>query len=1380
MRIANLVVVSWTSEHVRVNGEHPRRVVLLCLGRAPRGQWEPATASDASHLPNPSCTRRLPAGPRGLLPGRLYRFLLRGTFASGEVDLAVGEHVVRERLPRPHVDVSGRNLTVSWERQFRHSWSTAYTVEWQEKVAGDPNVWREQVAAASETRHTLLELPLGKRFRVRVRVDGADGPHSGDAEYSAAAEVETDPGPPPAPRNLRAATRPVPEVGASPSFVLDGNSQIVSGTVMIEVEWDAPMSSDRVSERITKYVVTRSDRRNPPSKVAVIELLPDGKSYSMQSTWQPPGREATSGTSNSNSKPYYVQRVRENGTYELTTEEKDVPYPLPAPMVRKDAYGVDIPVLPTRVFDLWLNGTYDSQSLIFSYQVTASNAFGSSVPSEKAATTGRVNLRQPGMSRDSSFLIVDSNHTETAAVQLVKEFLHRPLHAMGQRDPSQLRSSVVLMIEDFPEPEEKKKAKEAEKQLQATGGAASSAANRSHIQEEREALARRRLRQFLTRGLAKVAADRRAVVLTEGISTFVGTTLGPAIEGAAARIKSEGSKGSLVAFNIALLEDDSNMERTIQTLRSGAADVDALRISGFFWVPPPQLLSKDDHWASLGFDKEASDFLSSRTLEQHHTCGIWVQTPDKDHIKHGYLRAKVRTVAALQNQMQQDRVAVSGLAHRLASRDSQSRSLQLKRIDPEAADTDAPAQPRPAPSVPAAVVLIGGTRFRIEELLYWVRAGLPILVIQGTGGLADRLGTKYKEWLSDSAAVENEPPVAELFEDGNLSFVSLETDSVDEAATHLNRFLSDGDGREEDGRSQVVQDAWSRFAIYRESAEKQQDVARILGFLVQLLSFVATLTVVITSFLQSYKCAEDSIIVSYCISGMVTRAQKFLEYISVAWPIALSALLSVYSLLGPSTKFYYLAMSSERIKSELFKYRAGVSSDYREKIAPEKLAERMRDISGRIMHGELSSTSLASMSKRVILVGPGGAKFVRHPEAGKVDAAAAAQQDPSAKEVASRDQLRTMEFIHPSDDGFSRLDPKQYLEFRVRPKLRRYKAEAEWSHAWLRFLQISAIFSGAAGAILGLLGYQLWIAVTTSLAAVFAAWQDLENLEKRLMQMNMCHTELNNIQASWNALRPDEKLKRTNIERLVLSAENVILGEAGWMVSNNQLSDPSRGRQSGGLGGGADERQDGPGVAFNTVGKLGHEPGRPAMARPAGGQVGAASNSEAVAHVQHFIGTSRPPDHFGGAGFRSSQPPVDVYGRPGSGVPMSTPRLDAIPETPDRLSPAGSARSGALTGGDGFPGGDAASRRRPSAAEDEVDAIMRDYDADPATTQPALAAVGAGVGSTDLLAADPSSARGELAASPAAGSRPGGGASTSPRAPGPGRAAASVASRRPV
>ncbi|MDQ6837058.1 MAG: hypothetical protein M3137_01615 [Actinomycetota bacterium] len=96
-----------------------------------------------------------------------------------------------------------------------------------------------------------------------------------------------------------------------------------------------------------------------------------------------------------------------------------------------------------------------------------------------------------------------------------------------------------------------------------------------------------------------------------------------------------------------------------------------------------------------------------------------------------------------------------------------------------------------ARGVTVAVVLVGGGPVARDEVLHAVRRNWPLLIVTGTGGVADSLaGAVAQRQAGDKRAIED-PVMAEIVAYRNIDTVALKTDPIELAGLLLRRLRPD-------------------------------------------------------------------------------------------------------------------------------------------------------------------------------------------------------------------------------------------------------------------------------------------------------------------------------------------------------------------------------------------------------------------------------------------------------------------------------------------------------------------------------------------------------------------------------------------------------------
>lgn len=504
----------------------------------------------------------------------------------------------------------------------------------------------------------------------------------------------------------------------------------------------------------------------------------------------------------------------------------------------------------------------------------------------------------------------------------------------------------------------------------------------------------------------------------------------------------------------------------------------------------------------------------------------------------------------------------------------------------------------------ALLLLIGGGPAALPQVLAAVRQGWPVLLVQGSGGLADALVAQAGRGTADG----HDPAVAEILADGKLGWITL-GEKVAEAVDALARRV-----RRDTGGDSVLRQAWQRFAIFDQAAARQQDGFNrmqkwilVLGVVVvglsvgrkqwlahlddkarQVAEATAAVSAKAASAAQTLAQAgtEAASAASAAASGAAATAasaaqaasaavlpgaksgfDSVLFFLLVALPITVSALVALDIRFSPGRRWLLLRAAAEGIKREIYRYRAMPPADASVGAAEKALALAVEDITRRLARTEVNALAMP-------------------PYAGAV---------PPPNAVAE------------GDDGMSPLGPERYLRLRLRSQCDWYRRKTVAFHAKASWCQVAVIVVGAVGSLLTALsgsfgdGLADWVAVTAAVSSALLAFLGYKQFEKTLVGYNQTATDLENLLAWWTALTHDEQADPANVTKLVTHTEKALADEQNsWAQSmTNALEDLRKGQDPGpvtrGAGGGG-------GGGGEEGGEKNAEPGGgPGPARPATG-----------------------------------------------------------------------------------------------------------------------------------------------------------------------------------
>ncbi|MBI3536525.1 MAG: DUF4231 domain-containing protein [Chloroflexi bacterium] len=406
--------------------------------------------------------------------------------------------------------------------------------------------------------------------------------------------------------------------------------------------------------------------------------------------------------------------------------------------------------------------------------------------------------------------------------------------------------------------------------------------------------------------------------------------------------------------------------------------------------------------------------------------------------------------------------------------------------------------------VPDLTILVNGGGIAKAEVLQSVRNKWPILIVEGSGRLADEIAGLKKEAERVKAKMQDamrnhtgekiempfiaDPMMAEIVEDGEIVLFPIQN-SPSDLQLQVTQLLGGGD---------TLQLTWHRFATFDYNAKLHQKRFFNLQWFILYLGVLATATALSIAYLDRLN---------------ISLLNDALRFVVILAPITLSVLIAVASKFNPGSKYILLRAAAEAVKGEIYAYRAR-AAQYGELKTPGATREMVLEQKSELVARQLMQTDVKD-SALLEYTGP-------------IPPAMAAAEAP--------------------DDGFSFLSPERYIEVRLGDQIRFHRNRIGRLDRQLRRAQWAIYLFGGLGTLLAAIKYELWIALTTSLVGAFTSFLQYQQVEFTLSRNNQTLTELVNLQAWWSALTTEEQAKPENIDRLVGSTERVLDEQnAAWV-----------------------------------------------------------------------------------------------------------------------------------------------------------------------------------------------------------------------------------------
>jgi hypothetical protein len=421
-------------------------------------------------------------------------------------------------------------------------------------------------------------------------------------------------------------------------------------------------------------------------------------------------------------------------------------------------------------------------------------------------------------------------------------------------------------------------------------------------------------------------------------------------------------------------------------------------------------------------------------------------------------------------------------------------------------------------NVPVLAILVNGGAIAKDELLQSVRRNWPVIVIDGSGRLADEVAGLKKE----PSQIED-PALAEIIEEGDLRIFP-----INGALEDFERMLFS-----QSPNIKLLHDAWQRFATYDANGGRLQKAFKNIQFWILVLGLIAVfLAVFEKQGLELVRRQQVKALTKHSQLAETTKALTdqpeavektkpyqglenalgWLRYPIIVLPILTAILLAYYNKFRPASKWILLRGSAEAIKREIYRYRSR-TGDYSEdrlttNSRDDVFHERLEPVSRRLMQTDVNHGALKPYD------GP------LPPQMGGAQ----------------------------NDDGFSFLTPERYIELRLEDQLNYYSNKTPKLEKQIKQMQIAILVAGGAGTLLAAVHAELWVALTTALATALTTSIASRQLDETLVRYNQSAADLANVRDWWTKLSPAAKRNPKNIDQLVEVTEKVLETElSGWV-----------------------------------------------------------------------------------------------------------------------------------------------------------------------------------------------------------------------------------------
>jgi hypothetical protein len=405
---------------------------------------------------------------------------------------------------------------------------------------------------------------------------------------------------------------------------------------------------------------------------------------------------------------------------------------------------------------------------------------------------------------------------------------------------------------------------------------------------------------------------------------------------------------------------------------------------------------------------------------------------------------------------------------------------------------------------PVAALLIGGDDSEMVTVLRCARRGWPLLIVQGAGGLGDKILTAMAPAPEGSQTTPlADPDLREILDTATISPIPLGGNTDDIKRRLFGPIQQLGD---------ILPEAWGRFDDLDLAAIEKEALFRATQFSILALTVVATLMAIAISGSGLPPKVRLPWLQNLDVHGI-------LHILMIAIPILISMLGAFNARFREGNKWLLLRAAAEAIKSQIFRYRTrtGIYSDAQciQISSPLQLAGNIKDITTSLAQSEVNRSSLPH--RNVV--------------------------DPARLKI---------------------LAPEAYLRERVEDQISYFVTKTAALYRQLKQLQLWILIVGGLGTFLAAIRFEVWVALTTALATTFTNKLEIDQVENSLVQYNVTLTNLRNIQSWWKGLTSWEKTRSKNIDLLVDQTEKALEREtAGWVQQMQSTLDKLTEKEKG-------------------------------------------------------------------------------------------------------------------------------------------------------------------------------------------------------------------------
>jgi len=457
--------------------------------------------------------------------------------------------------------------------------------------------------------------------------------------------------------------------------------------------------------------------------------------------------------------------------------------------------------------------------------------------------------------------------------------------------------------------------------------------------------------------------------------------------------------------------------------------------------------------------------------------------------------------------------------------------------------------PSTSPRPRLVMLLIGGSpsHVSLDEAEACVRRGWPLIVVEGSGRLADRLAAIYRSaerldrlpnwvrpvfqrlWLDGDA---NEKRLREIAQAGKIEIFPRSGTPKD-----FQRLLSVY--LQEPFTENILNQAWQRYILYSQNAMHNQRMFTRFRNLALILTWVTTLVVLLQPLVAeplrhflaapapAWRGIADLLrgwvgpLVALPSGGSESFLDRAVHALAILLPIFTSILLSAEERTKAGNKWLALRASAESILGGIYGYRILSCYDQvgalqgKRPARASKLADHLRKITNSLIQIQVSDLTLS---------------YTR-PET-----------------------IPPRRFKSLGDDGFSSLNGEDYIRYRLQEQLIYYRARNRQLTRSLQRYRWAIWLAGGLGTFLAAFGMEYWLPLTAGAVTAFSAYLEYRQVDQVLLANNQAEAALSNILAWWSSLDLRQRQDPANVMRVLDETETVLESNVSVWVRQLQVA----------------------------------------------------------------------------------------------------------------------------------------------------------------------------------------------------------------------------------